>query len=649
MEPSVQDFAQQGVGSSLELLHLLPQGVISQTADGRITAANKTAQDILGLTLDQLLGVTSYDPTWHAITHDGFPLSGENHPAMRALRSGQPTLNVVFGISKPNSVFSWLDASSVPFKNPQSGKIQGVYTVFTDITEKKRIQNELESTLESLGDAFFSLDADWRYIYVNAEAQRLMGFSLEELAGKTFWQTFPAVVGSTLESSYRKAAAGEMQDFENYYMPWDRWFRNRCFPRRGGGMSVHFVDISERKLNEKKLLEQNEELRRAKDAADQANKAKSQFLSGMSDELRTPLNAVLGFAQLLETANPPLAPQQQLAVEQILKAGWHLLKMVDEVLDLSLIESGGVHLAEELVSIANVIQDCRSMTESLAKYHGIQTIYPHLNASIIVKADPTRLKQSLVNLLTNAIKYNRVGGTVNVDCRLTETGSVRIHVKDNGLGLRADQVANLFQTFNRLGQETSNTEGSGIGLVVTKQLVELMGGTVGVHSTQGVGSDFWLAFDIVNPMQSDGEVLVSDDLHKVKSVGNLADGEMRTILYVEDNAANLLLIEGLVFQRNDLVLITATDAFAGIELARSKQPDLILLDINLPGMNGYDALQILQQDSRTAHIIVLGISASAMPSDVEKGQAAGFFRYVTKPIKLEEFSQILNLALNHIQ
>ena len=248
---------------------------------------------------------------------------------------------------------------------------------------------------------------------------------------------------------------------------------------------------------EQTLLHNKEELNTARLAAEKANLAKSQFLSNMSHELRTPPNAVLGFAQLLEIGTPPPTQPQQQSIEQILKAGWHLLNMVDEILDWSLIESGGVKFSEEVLSLADVMQDCQSMTEVLAQNHAIRMIFPDLHQSLYVNADRTRLKQALINLLTNAIKYNCKDGQVDIEWQLTDPGRVRIEVRDTGMGLSQDQLTNLFQTFNRLGQEASTTHGSGIGLVVTKQLVGRMGGVIGVQSTVGFGSNFWIGFDDV--------------------------------------------------------------------------------------------------------------------------------------------------------
>ena len=294
-------------------------------------------------------------------------------------------------------------------------------------------------------------------------------------------------------------------------------------------------------------------------------------------------------------------------------------------------------------------QEGEAMTEALAQSHAIQMFFPDLQEPLYVNADSTRLKQALINLLTNAIKYNRKDGTVRIACGLTDHGQVRIDVRDTGMGLSQEQLTNLFQTFNRLGQEASTTDGSGIGLVVTKQLVERMGGAIGVQSTVGFGSNFWIEFEAISSSASLTREYKSSDHKRVSLVDALPTTSKRIVLYIEDNLANMLLVEALITRRSDLKLLTATDAHSGIVMARLHQPDLILMDINLPGISGYDALRILRDDAKTATIPVLALSANAMPSDIAKGLNAGFLRYVTKPIKLDEFMEALDAALEVTQ
>jgi PAS domain S-box-containing protein len=384
------------------------------------------------------------------------------------------------------------------------------------------------------------------------------------------------------------------------------------------------------------------ELNLAMAVAEKASLAKSDFLSSMSHELRTPLSAILGFAQLLESGTPtPTIPQKR-SIDQILKAGWYLLELINEILDLALIESGKLSLSLEPISLVEVMNECRAMIEPQAQKRGISVAFPNFTAPCYVKADRTRVKQVFINLLSNAIKYNTAHGKVEVEYITSVPGRIRICVKDTGEGLSADKLAQLFQPFNRLGQEASTEEGTGIGLVMTKRLIEMMGGVIGAESVVGAGSVFWIELSLTaERAASEGSIaflpLARPQIH--------SDPPLRTLLYVEDNPANLMLIEDLIARRPDIRLLSAKDADGGIEIARNELPDVILMDINLPGISGIKALKILARDPRTALIPVVALSANAIPRDIEKGLEAGFFRYLTKPIKVEAFMHTLDLAL----
>jgi len=384
------------------------------------------------------------------------------------------------------------------------------------------------------------------------------------------------------------------------------------------------------------------ELKKAMAVAEKANLAKSDFLSSMSHELRSPLNAILGFAQLMESGSPLPTPSQKASIDQILKAGWYLLELINEILDLALIESGKLSLSLEPMSLADVIRECRAMIEPQAQKSGIRMSFPQIEIPYFVNADRTRVKQVLINLLSNAIKYNRAGGSVEVTCSASSAERIRISVQDTGEGLSSEKRAQLFQPFNRLGQEASAEEGTGIGLVVSKRLVELMGGEIGVESTVGVGSVFWLELNLAGEPQhvaSAAKPLAPIQAHVRQGA------PLRTLLYVEDNQANLTLVEQLIARRPDMRLLTAGEGMRGIALARTYQPEVILMDINLPGISGIQALKILHADPATAHIPIVALSANAMPRDIQKGLEAGFFRYLTKPIKVDEFMETLDVAL----
>ncbi|WP_413436481.1 ATP-binding protein [Sulfuriferula sp. GW1] len=397
-------------------------------------------------------------------------------------------------------------------------------------------------------------------------------------------------------------------------------------------------------IEAQKLVEQIEitkiQLMNAKLVAEQASLAKSAFLSSMSHELRTPLNAILGFAQLLEAGSPPPSDVQMVRLHQIIKAGWYLLELINEILDLAVIESGKLTLSREPLLLIDVVRECQAMIETQAQQRGIRLDFLPFDHTWFVNADRTRLKQVLINLLTNAIKYNREQGTVVVACSASTPQRLRISVKDSGAGLPPEKLAQLFQPFNRLGQENGAEQGTGIGLVVTKQLIELMGGTIGVESTVGAGSEFWieLSRDLM-PQLASGQTMPAGIIQAQ------ANPVLRTLLYVEDNPANLMLVEQIIERYPHLRMLSARNGDLGVALAKLHLPDVILMDINLPGISGFQAVHLLRENPVTAHIPVIALSANAMRHDIEKGLEAGFFRYLTKPIKLDELMDTLNMAL----
>lgn len=394
------------------------------------------------------------------------------------------------------------------------------------------------------------------------------------------------------------------------------------------------------------LQDNNIELENARAVAEKANLAKSDFLSSMSHELRTPLGAILGFAQLIESGTPPPTPGQKRSIDQILKAGWYLLELINEILDLSLIESGKLSLSLEPVALQDVMQECALMVGPQAQEFGISLTFAHLATPYFVNADRTRVKQLLINLLSNAIKYNREGGSVEVTCTLSPPDAIRISVRDTGAGLAPEQIAQLFQPFNRLGQEAHGEQGTGIGLVVCKRLVELMDGVIGVESSVGEGSVFWLELKQTTQAPAASHAA---ELTQAAQLQSPEEGPLYTLLYVEDNPANLMLVEDILARRSDIRMLSARDGVTGVKMALASLPDVVLMDISLPGISGIEALKILAKNPTTAHIPVVALSANAIPRDIVKGLEAGFFRYLTKPIKVNAFLEMLEIVLTHVK
>ncbi len=498
----------------------------------------------------------------------------------------------------------------------------------------------------------------------NVGAERMLGYRADEVVDRISpsdihdpaevlarAQALSQELGTTIAPGFEALAFKASRDIEDVYELTYICKDGSQFPaivsitalRGDDGRLIGYLligtDNSERKRVESELNE-------AMAAADRANRAKSDFLSSMSHELRTPLNAILGFAQLLETGLPAPTDTQQRNIDQILKAGWYLLALINEVLDLALIESGKLTLSTEPVSLAEVMLECRSMVEPQARQRGIGMTFPPFEAPLFINADRTRIKQVLINILFNAVKYNRPQGAVAVECTLVGERRVRISVRDTGIGLTTIQLSQLFQPFNRLGKEAGPEEGSGIGLVVTKRLVELMGGAIGAESAAGIGSVFWVEFTRAAAPQP----VVTDGEHLMDTPPKASDGRaQRRVLYVEDNPANLELVAQLIARRRDLQMLSATDGLLGVEYARACLPDVILMDINLPGLSGTAAMKLLRADPATSHIPIIALSANAVPRDIQHALEAGFFKYLTKPIVVNQFMEALDVALNGSQ
>ncbi|NVJ90439.1 MAG: response regulator [Methylocystaceae bacterium] len=425
-------------------------------------------------------------------------------------------------------------------------------------------------------------------------------------------------------------------------------------PTHAGGRVGIQTDITEIKRAERELRrardelehrveERTHELQAATTEAKKANRAKSEFLSRMSHELRTPLNGILGFAQLLlMDQRHPLSDKQSEYIEHVLKAGNLLLELINEVLDLAKIESGRISLSIENIDPSSVINECVDMIEAYAADQNItiERTGDELPDHYVV-GDFTRLKQVLSNLLSNAIKYNVANGQVKLDSSLGPKGFWRFTVTDTGYGIEAENLDQLFQPFNRLNAENTDIEGTGIGLTITKHLIEIMGGEIGVDSTLGEGSTFWVDIPLSDDsIQRDKPQVGTDSLHTPKRL----DG-IKTILYVEDNPANMRLMRELITQLPRTNFVEAGTAEEGLELIHQNKPDLVLMDINLPGMDGFEAFEVLRDDPQTSDIPIIALTANAMPREVERGRELGFKAYLTKPIDvastLAEITRVL--------
>ncbi len=392
------------------------------------------------------------------------------------------------------------------------------------------------------------------------------------------------------------------------------------------------------------ILSVEEKLRHSKEVAEKSNHAKSDFLASMSHELRTPLNGILGFAQLLQL-NPgrePLSDAQQGYAQNIMNSGRHLLDLIDQVLELSKIEAGRYDVTIADVPLAALMDECLVLVQPMADKNGV--LVQNLIASedvIAVRADVTRLKQVVLNLLSNAVKYNRPDGAVTVTSLLGD-GIVKIDIADTGIGIAHTDQEKLFMPFERLGHEGSNIEGTGIGLTITRELLHLMDGDIAFDSTVGEGSVFSITLPLAEGVATHAPL---PDIAPAPAKLDAMTDE-RTVLYVEDNPANMALMEQIIAMLANVNMICAHNAEIGIAMAEAKRPDVILMDINLPGMNGIEALKALSQIEATKDIPVLAISAAAMPHEVKAGLKAGFQAYLTKPLDVTSLIKTLNALLN---
>jgi PAS domain S-box-containing protein len=531
-----------------------------------------------------------------------------------------------------------------------------MYGVAVDVTERKRSEEALRESerrthliLDTSYEAFISIDGEGRIIDWNTEASRIFGWSREEAVGRVLAETIVPERhrAAHVEGLERARTTGEgpilgrrieieglRRDGEEFPveltispMRLDDSFVFNAFLR----------DVTERKQAEEAIRVARIEAERAREEAEVASRAKSDFLARMSHELRTPLNAILGFAQLLQIER--LAPKHAESVEQIVRGGGHLLLLIEELLDVARIEQGRLTLSIEPVAVQEVVEEALVFVLPLAESADVPIRADVAGFEGYVLADRQRLMQVLMNLLTNAVKYNREGGDVIVSCGPTAAGRVRIAVTDTGPGIFEDMMDRLFLPFERLGAHRTSVEGTGIGLSISKHLTELMGGEIGAESLVGRGSTFWV--DLVPAGAPEERHQVLEGVADVRA----GSRQERTILYVEDNLSNLRLLERIVERRPLTKLVTATQGGLALDLAREHHPHLILLDVHLPDIEGDEVLLRLKDDPATRNIPVVLVSAEASPAKVERFLAAGARAYLTKPLDVARFLEVVDEIL----
>jgi PAS domain S-box-containing protein len=583
----------------------------------------------------------------------GFPVFEKNQRIehLQILRDQEPFHEFIARAPHPDDG-NVLSFSGAPFTDDHD-QFQGYRGTVHNPTSASRSGDRLLAFAESASDWFWESDEDLRLTYVSEAFDLITGLSRDVWLGQNL-RSF-----TTTPDRDEDALKAHQNDLENHHP-----FRNHCFAYRRADGEEAWFSISGRPMLDgnanfkgyrgtvKDVSEQialEKALRGALKDAKFANAAKTEFLSSMSHELRTPLNGVLGFGQLLRMdEDNPLSTVQLEAVDQILNCGNHLLTLIEDVLDLSRIDQKQLVMDITDVPPTVLVEESLAIIRNQLSNSGLELEVRGLNggADWLVRADLARAKQILLNLLTNAIKYNTTGKHITLTCSSRNNVYLRFEVSDDGPGIPLEKQDSLFQPFNRLGMENKKIEGTGIGLTISKELIELMGGKIGFESAESKGSRFW--FDL--PMATPSPAAVSS-----QSIPEILQGKaipetraLRKILYIEDNPANMMLITMVVQRLNDVELIPAESAEIGLKIAQAELPHLILMDINLPGMNGIEALRELRATPNLRKIPVIAISAAAMPSDIEAGAKAGFDRYITKPIKISDALEAIKKTLDQV-
>jgi PAS domain S-box-containing protein len=608
--------------------------ILSEALDGSITSWNRAAERIFGWTAAEALGrsIALLVPPDRA---------DEQRDILERLSRGEPIRH--FETVRLRKDGARLDVSvTVSPVRDRHGKLVGVSAIARDISAAKQAQaaaqlasDRLSEAIECIEEAFALFDRGDHLVMHNSAYRRLLAGVRGPLVGRTIADLlteWTAAHGVPLADGKRwlveHFAGADADHLVNEIESHGRAFREVLRRSRDGDTVLTISDRSED--------------RRREEALRRASAAKSEFLSSMSHELRTPLNAILGFAQLLQRdKRTPLTPRQLGMIDHVVKGGEHLLRLIDEILDLARIESGRVSISLETVEIGAVLEQVVTTLAPLAARAEVPlAVDPDAAAAPPVRADRTRFAQILMNLGSNAIKYSPPNTQARFAVSTPQPGRVRVSVIDQGIGIAPSEQDKIFQPFYRAGREASAIEGTGIGLTITKQLAELMGGCIGFHSAPGEGSTFWI------DLPSAVEQAPAPGAPRAPGASPLAQaGEHFLIVYIEDHPANIAFMTELLADVARLELLTAPNAELGVELVRARRPHAVILDINLPGMSGIDALRLLRAWPETHDIPVIALSAAAMDHDVRRAQSEGFHRYLTKPVRVDELIAVLEELL----
>jgi PAS domain S-box-containing protein len=627
-----------------ELFEAAPIGMAIIALDERFMKVNATFCKMVGYSNEELKQRTAEDITYDEDIETGRQLA-------KNLLDGTVRYTGDKRYVHKNGEVLWVSRTASLIRD-EHGEPQHFLLMVEDISERKQSERallesrrELENALhanqlimDNSQDVICTIDADGRFLSVNAACEELWGYKASELVGRRYIDlVYPEDRAKTEEASEALLTSGKITDFVNRYVRKDGTMVDVLWSATWSAADKMIFcvahDVTDRARIEKALRE-------AKAEADRANHAKSDFLSRMSHELRTPLNSILGFGQLLDRQSANDA--QRTRVRYILSAGRHLLNLINEVLDISRIEAGNLQLSLEPVCLEEAMSEALDLMRPLAAEREIRLAAScPLDTTTYVLADRQRFKQVLLNLLTNAVKYTAMQGSVEVSFDDSGNGTMRLLVRDTGAGIPTEKLSRLFTPFDRLGAEQSTVEGTGLGLALSQRLVEAMHGCIGVNSTVGDGSTFWVELP---QAESPFQQLAAQKNAPVPE--ELSHTGKRRVLYIEDNFSNVTLVEQMLGERPSLELMTAMQGRLGLDLARKHVPDLVLLDLHLPDMPGWQVLAQLQADQTTRHIPVIVISADATAPQIKRLLAAGAHAYLTKPLDIGEFFRVVEETIS---
>jgi PAS domain S-box-containing protein len=613
--------------------------VVMLDPSGRVTGWNPGAERIKGYRAEEIIGrhVSVFYPP--ELVEAGHP----EEELAAALADGRYQQEGE-RLRKDGSRF-WADVTMTPIHD-DAGELRGFAKVTRDITERRAAEEALRETegrfrilAENSTDVITRAAPDGTFLYVSPSSRVLYGYDAGELTGRSFLADIHPEDRDEVREALRDDEDGRDELTLEYRIRRKDgsyvWAETKSRTLRDPEGAVIEYQSSSRDISARRAAEAG--ARRAQMQAEQANSAKSEFLSRMSHELRTPLHAILGFGELL--AREELGDEHRDKLLQLTKAARHLLELINEVLDLSRIERGELSLSLEPVHVGDVLGETLGMVVPLAAAASVTVVPPSEEAvAFHVLADRQRLKQVLLNVFSNAVKYNRRGGAITVRCTRADARTARIEVIDTGIGIAPGFLPRVFEPFDRLGAETTEIEGTGLGLALSKRLIEAMGGKISVDSAIGEGTTFGMELPVVPapsaPRRAPGGQSPVASLR--------APGPARSVLYVEDNPSNIKLVESILAARPEVTLIVATLGGLAVELAREHRPALVLLDLNLPDISGEEVLRRLRGDARTAEIPVVITSADATPGHIKRLRQAGADDYLTKPFGIEGFLAVID-------